>query len=195
MHTSRSLRSSRIYCCGPTPQNMDMAVGISLLSRISRDIRYVISSSGWGPPSLISDISSRRKCFRLASSCCPCSKTREAIVVISLLGHIPAAYEIPINGSHVWFTFYADVREFSHDIPTVLHYSDNVRVAVVIFLLSFVQLRYTTFLMYSPLMAAIFDLAVVTTAENIHTSPTVLQDPGNGRVAVEIPFSATIQDQ
>ena len=48
--------------------------------------------------------------------------------------------------------------------------------------------------MYFRLMAAIFDLPVTPTSENIHNSPTVLLDPENVEVTVGVPLPATIQD-
>ena len=43
-------------------------------------------------------------------------------------------------------------------------------------------------------MAAMFDLPVTPTSETIHTSPTVLLDPENVKVAVGIQLPATVQD-
>ena len=53
MHTSGNLRSSLVVL--PDPENMGIAVGISLLSIVytSWYTRYVISTSGYWPPSLI----------------------------------------------------------------------------------------------------------------------------------------------
>ena len=56
------------------------------------------------------------------------------------------------------------------------------------------KLRYTTLHMYFRLMAAIFDLPVTPTLETVHTSTTMLLDPENVRVAVEILLLATTQD-
>ena len=80
LHTSNSLRSSLVLL--PKPENMSIAVGILLLSCIQAEIlRYLISTSGWWPPSLIFKIPRRRTVFTYVSPCYPTMKTHGYIAV------------------------------------------------------------------------------------------------------------------
>ena len=47
--------------------------------------------------------------------------------------------------------------------------------------------------MYFRLMAAMFDIPVALTSESIHTSPTVMLDPENARIAVGISLLSLTQ--
>ena len=76
IHTLNSPCSSLIM--QPDPENMGIAIGISLLSCIRAEIYiYVISLCTFGqwPPSLISDIPGRRRIFPLVFLCCLTPKT------------------------------------------------------------------------------------------------------------------------
>ena len=91
-------------------------------------------------------------------------------VGISLLSHTQAeiytiAYVLPVYSSHVWFTGYADIGEYSYTSPTVLLDPENVGVAVGISLLSHTQ-------------AEIYDIAYVLPVSGSHLWFTSHPDVG-----------------
>ena len=77
--------------------------------------------------------------------------------------------------------------ESIHISLSVLPDPENVDIAVGILLLSRIhELKWSLFRIYFRLMAAIFDLRLTQTSESIHTNFSVLSDPKNVGIAIEI---------